>query len=206
MRWNPNRAADLLSTGRTVLSDMAARTVQHGMRQTQILPPAAPQSLGAPLIIPDDEEEQLVDDWLKLVSRPAPHTCPAPPGDFTACVMARLEAGTVVASQPIPRARSRATIVEHLCVVGGVFGVSILLVVTTCVLTALLAPNVVFVVLNALVGAVVTVLLLLSPLVDALNALVANPPLMCALLALVAGALALWSRVLHPAASLTGEA
>lgn len=199
MRWNPNRAADLLSSRRTALSDMAARTAQHDTRQ--ILLPAALPTVYAP-----DEEERLVDDWLRLVSQPASSARPAPPGDFTARVMARLDAGPVVAPQPLPRSRVHATMVERFCIVGSVFGVSILLVAATCLLTVLLAPSVILSVLNVLVAGIVSVLLLLGPLFDALNALAANPSLMCAFLVLIAGALALWSRVLYPAARLAGEA
>jgi hypothetical protein len=197
VRWNPNRATDLLASGRTVLNDMAARTAQHGMRQ--ILPPAAP------LPVPDDEE-RLIDDWLKVVSQPALSTRPAPPGDFTARVMARLEAGPVVTPQPIVRTQSSATLAERLCAVGGVFGVSILLVMATCVITALFTPNIAFAVLNAVVGVFVSMILLLGPLFDALNALASNPSLIVAIFALAAGALALWSRVLSPTARITGEA
>ena len=203
MRWNQTRAADLLSSGRTALSDIATRTGPHSLRHIQ--PPAGRPLPRAPHAAPNDEE-RLVDDWFKQVSQPARRTRPAPPDDFTARVMARLEAGPVVAPRPITPPRSLPTIIEHLCLVGGVFGVSILLIAATCLLTALAAPNAVFTVLNALVGAFVAVFMLLGPLFDAMSALAANPSLMCALLVLIAGALALWSRVLHPAARLTGEA
>lgn len=203
MRWNQTRAADLLSSGRSILSDIAARTGPHSIRQS--LPPAAEPLPRAPLAAPTDDDA-LIDDWLTRVSQPARIQRPAPPSDFTARVMARLEASPDVAPRPIPPARSRPTTIEHLCLVGGVVGISILLVTTTYLLTALLAPNAIFTVLNTVVAALVAVFLLLGPLLDALSALAANPSLMCALLVLIAGALALWSRVLHPAARLTGEA
>lgn len=203
MRWNQTKAADLLSSGRAVLSDIAARRgyadpCQHMSPRGQ---PLRRASHGAPA-----EKERLVDDWLTCASQPMRGARPTTPDDFTARVMARLEAGPVVAPRPITPAKSRPTIIEHLCLVSGVFGVSILLIVATCLVTALLAPNVIFTVLNALVAAFVAICMLLVPLLDALGALVANPTIMCALLVLVAGALALWSRVLYPAARLTGEA
>jgi len=201
VRWNQNRTTDPLITGRTDERNRAARSARYGMRQ--MLPPVAVPSLRAPLIVPDDEE-WLVDDWLKVASQPRSCTRATPPGDFTARVMARLETSATVAPQP--PARRRATIVEHLCVVGGVFGLSILLVAATCIITALLAPKAVFIALHFLVGGLVFVLVLLGPLVDALTALAGSPSLIFAFLVCIGGALALWSRFLRPAVRLTGEA
>ncbi|MGH2517509.1 MAG: hypothetical protein ACRDHP_17805 [Ktedonobacterales bacterium] len=185
------------------MSDITARTTQRAMRHALL--PTEPPPARSPRRNLTDEDGR-IDDWLTTVSRCVPTTRLAPPSDFTARVMARLEAGPTVAPVPTVRTQPNASLLERLCVVGGVFGVSFLLVAATLVIMLLLTPATMFTLLNALVAALVAVLLLAGLLFDALNALAANPSLVCLLLALVAGMLALWSHVLHPAVRTPGEA
>lgn len=204
MRWNPNKTGAPFSSSRPTFGEIASRVAPWSVRQ-RLSNAAWSRSWGL-VLAEEDDEERLIDGWLRRVSCPTMSTRPAPPGDFTARVMARIDAGPVIATPSRSRAQSNSTAVERLCVVGGAFGISALLVVTTCLLAVALAPNAVLALLNMAVGALVSIVLLLGPILDALSALITSEPFMLVLVALVAGALLLWSRVLRPTARLAGEA
>lgn len=204
MRWNPNKTADLLSSGRTAVSDWAARTVQRGARQT--VSPGRPSSPSHMLLAkPEDDAGRMVEDWLRTARHSALCTRPVIPDDFTARVMARLETTPAVASQrtPIAHSRSRpqppATLFGRLCMASGMLGVAMLLVALAGLVTVMVAPNVALTLLNAAVGALVSVLLLLGPLFDALDALASNQPVMLASVMVLVGIFVLCSRVFRPA-------
>lgn len=210
MRWNPNKAADLLSSGRTVVSDWAARTVPRGVRQT--VSPARSSSTSHVLLAkPDDDVEPIVEDWLRTARHSILCTHPAIPDDFTARVMARIETTSSVAPRPIPitHAQSRpqppATLFGRLCVAGGMLGAALLFVALAGLVTVMVAPNIALTLLNAVVGALISVWLLLGPLIDALDALASNQTLMLAIVMLLVGIFALCSRIFRPV-RLAGEA
>ena len=163
-----------------------------------------------PIAEPSQEALE-AEDWLRTAVRPAVGPRPAAPGtpsDFTARVMARIETPTST-PQPIavaPRRQPLGPMLRPLGIVGGAVGFSGLLVLASLVVAFLLAPAALILLLNTLVGVLVSALLLLTPLFDAAAVLAANNALMLALSALVAGFVVVWSRVQTSSAQLAREA
>lgn len=157
--------------------------------------------------MPPSSEAIEADEWLRTAARPLggprPVLSPAP-SDFTARVMARIEAPAPVVSPPLER--SLADALRPLGIAGGLIGFSGLLVLASLAIAYLAAPAALLTALNMLVAALVTVLLLLTPLLDAAVALAANSTLMFGLVALTAGFAMIWSRMVNSSTQLAREA
>ena len=146
------------------------------------------------------------EEWLRTTSRPGVDARPAISSDFTARVLARIETPTpelvVAMSQKQPLGRA----LRPLSIVGGVVGLSGVLVLASLAVAIIAAPGALVTLLNALVGAVVAAVMLLTPLLDAAGALAANNTLMLGLSVFVAGFVLVWSRVAGPSGQLANEA
>ena len=160
-----------------------------------------------PNTLPPSSEAVEADEWLRTTARPlgGPRpVLPPAPSDFTARVMARIEAPAPVVSTP--QQRPLADILRPLGIAGGLIGFSGLLVLASLAFAYLAAPAALVTLLNMIVAALVTTLLLLTPLLDAAAALAANSTLMFGLVALTAGFAVIWSRMGSPSTQLAREA
>lgn len=150
------------------------------------------------------------EEWLRTTSRPGVDARPAISSDFTARVLARIETPTpepvVAMSQKRPLKQPLGWALRPLSIVGGVVGLSGVLVLASLAVAIVAAPGALVTLLNALVGVLVAAVMLLTPLLDAAGALAANNTLMLGLSVFVAGFVLVWSRVAGPGGQLANEA
>lgn len=156
------------------------------------------------------------EEWLRATSRPTPCAPPAMSSDFTARVMARLDTPAAAPSRA-PVALSAHSVrpsqrrhfvraLRPLGIVGGIIGFSGALVVVSLAVALLVAPSALVALLNTLVGFLVAVVMLTTPLLDAAGALASNNALMTGLTVLIASFVLVWSRTSRASGQLAREA
>jgi len=141
------------------------------------------------------------EEWLRLVSKPAPTRRMSAPMDFTALVMSRIEIEPT-AVQPSVDASMR----ERAQAVAGTLAFAVLLVLASGAALIRFEPGLAFAALSAVVSGCVMMLVAIRTVSDSLYAVSSNNGLMLLVSGLLFVSLVLWSQIARSSGRVTREA